>query len=507
MNWLKEKADFKRRVRDVLAEFERQAGSAGPPDFQGAATANPLEHVTRRHVIDHVLMALGWNFDRMNEDMIEEARVRGESTLFLDYLGVTPERRVPRLIVEAKAWAKPPVSASSVGASEEGANVRNTRAALLALALQHIKAGRSREESPITLEWTDWLIVLRDYVGSLHKQSGHLVARVAITSGRWLVIFVDPETAFLRGEGIPAETIQIFDRAEIVEESDGIFDLLARIVLVDDVPTIIRPSQLPAFVNSQSVARAFRALWITRMAEGAHFQIRPQVILNVALVIERADDVLLTIIDDQLPNTTIPHAAERLNDHIAETTALSDQLIAQVDAELQITTVLFPVKDFQGFKPRVSRSVSSVPGATAHSVTLIKPWPSRPDEFLLVLGKSTHYLQARAAIDPCGFHEWSVSRLYGRAQGANPISARSVEPAAFFFDGELHHCAHRTVHDRRADRCQIRPFEEYLCCRTCTLQQFCWNEASLAALPCGTAGPRTTKVPAANVTDEAAEPI
>lgn len=285
MNWLKEKTDFKRRVRDVLAEFERQAAGSTPPEFQGARIANPLEHVTRRHLIDHVLMALGWNFDRMNEDMVEESRVQGENTLFLDYLGVTPEMRVPRLIVEAKAWAKPIVSASSSGASKQDANVKNTPAGLLALALQHIKAGRSREESPVTLEWTDWLITLRDYVDGLHKQSGHLVGRVAISSGRWLVIFVDPETAFLKGEGVPAESIQVFIGAEIVEGSDGIFDMLARVILVDDVPAIIRPSRLPAFVTDQTIGRAFRALWITRMAAGAHFQLRPQVILNVALVI------------------------------------------------------------------------------------------------------------------------------------------------------------------------------------------------------------------------------
>jgi hypothetical protein len=343
-------------------------------------------------------------------------------------------------------------------------------------------------------------------VDGLHKQSGHLVGRVAISSGRWLVIFVDPETAFLKGKDVLAESIRIFNGAEIVEGSDGIFDLLARVVLVDDIPAILRPSQLSAFITSESVARAFRALWITRMPEGAHFQIRPQVILNAALVIERDDDVMLTIVDDQLPSTTIPHAAEHLNDHIAEMTALSDRLIAQVDAELEMTMVFFRTQDFPGFKPRISRSAGAVPGAAPHSVSLIKPWPPKPDEFLLVLGTDAHYLQTRAAIDPCGFHEWSVSRQHGHAQGANPITARSVEPAAFFFDGEHHHCAHRIVHDRRADRCQIRPFEEYLCCRTCTLQQFCWNEASLAALPCGTSAPSTMKEPAPNVTDEAAEP-
>ena len=43
----------------------------------------------------------------------------------------------------------------------------------------------------------------------------------------------------------------------------------------------------------------------------------------------------------------------------------------------------------------------------------------------------------------------SACRERGQGQGANPITARSVEPAAFFYDGEQHHCAHRVIHDRR----------------------------------------------------------
>lgn len=151
-----------------------------------------------------------------------------------------------------------------------------------------------------------------------------------------------------------------------------------------------------------------------------------------------------------------------------------------------MTMALSHARDFPGFRPRISGTVGAVLAAAPPLTTLIKQSPTEPDEFLLVLGTDAHYLMTRAEVDPCGFHEWSVSREHGQAQGTNPITARSVDPAAFFFDGELHHCAHRSVHDRRVERCQIRPFEEFLCCRACTLQRLCWNETSLAALPCGT---------------------
>jgi hypothetical protein len=496
VRWLSEKNEFKRRVRDVLAQFERHAAGVMPPEFQGARPASPLEHVTRRHVIDHMLMALGWNLDRMNEQMIEEARARGENTLFLDYLGVNPQTRVPRLIVEAKAWEKPMVAASSAGASQQGANVSNSPAGLLALALQHIKGGGSREDSPVTLEWTDWLTTLRDYVAGIQRQSQHVVGRVAIASGRWLVVFVAPETAFLKGGDVPAGSIQVYIGADLVERSSDIFEMLARVALGDDVPAIIRPSRLPAFLTAEHVSRAFRAVWVTRMKEGAHFQIRPQIILNIALVIERDDGVLLTVVDDQLPNKPIPHETKRLPEHIQDVATLSDRLIAQVNAELQTTLTLSAVASFPGFRARVSPLVGALPDNAVQSVALIKEWPPNPDEFLLVLGTDPHYLRERPEVDPCGFHEWSICRERGQGQGATPVTARSVEPAAFFYDGELHHCAHRVIHDRRRERCHIRPFEEYLCCRACTLQRYCWTDLDLAALPCGTRAPRNLAIPA-----------
>ena len=88
VNRLRERADFKRKLHEALAEFGRQSGSAAPPDYVGAELGDPLEHVTRRHLIDHMLSALGWDIRRMSREMIEEARARGETTLFIDYLGI-----------------------------------------------------------------------------------------------------------------------------------------------------------------------------------------------------------------------------------------------------------------------------------------------------------------------------------------------------------------------------------------------------------------------------------
>jgi hypothetical protein len=68
---------------------------------------------------------------------------------------------------------------------------------------------------------------------------------------------------------------------------------------------------------------------------------------------------------------------------------------------------------------------------------------------------------------------------------SNAVVARSVTPKSFFTTGEAHHCAHRTVHDRRIERCQINVFEDYLCCRACVFQTYCWRGQELSQLPCG----------------------
>ncbi len=219
---LKEKNDFKRRLHDALTEFDRQSGRDALPDYVGAQQADPLEYVTRRFVIDQMLSALGWNIARMNLEMIKEARARGQTTLFLDYLGVNPDSRIPLVIVEAKAWAKPFISASAIGADEQGQRNTSSPAALVAAAIQHCKSGTPHGQSPVTAEWAEWIATLLKYVKSIHDQSGHVVSRVAISSGQWLVVFTDPETIFLKPGEVPSGAIQVFVGPEIIEESDAL---------------------------------------------------------------------------------------------------------------------------------------------------------------------------------------------------------------------------------------------------------------------------------------------
>jgi predicted type IV restriction endonuclease len=104
MSTLADKERFREKVGKLIDHFSTPIRERS---FLGAEPGPTLEHVTRRHFIDPFLRALGWNLSQLNEEMIEEARTRGETTLRLDYLGVNQQTRIPVLIVEAKSWESP----------------------------------------------------------------------------------------------------------------------------------------------------------------------------------------------------------------------------------------------------------------------------------------------------------------------------------------------------------------------------------------------------------------
>src|SRR4051794_12280184 len=76
VNELRTKARFKSNLAEILEAFRVRADRSGPPAFIGAAYRDPLEHATRRYVIDEILSGLGWDLSRMTREMVEEARAR-----------------------------------------------------------------------------------------------------------------------------------------------------------------------------------------------------------------------------------------------------------------------------------------------------------------------------------------------------------------------------------------------------------------------------------------------
>jgi len=90
-------------LRDIAAEMAPEV--TGPYE-EGNQRVLLLEHGTRILFFDRLLTLLGWDLG-LGGNVAEEARIKAETTRFLDYVGLNDASRAPVLIVEAKAWDKP----------------------------------------------------------------------------------------------------------------------------------------------------------------------------------------------------------------------------------------------------------------------------------------------------------------------------------------------------------------------------------------------------------------
>jgi hypothetical protein len=150
-------AKFKAELEALIEEVTAREAADAPVNFIGEMRAPMLEHNVRKFFVNRLLVSLGW---KLEHSVAEEARVRGEATLFLDYLGAHPDTKNPALIVEAKAWEKPFIAPSSA------ADEKQPPEKLVARTLDYIKGGRAGN-SPVTAEWTEWISKLLQYVQGL----------------------------------------------------------------------------------------------------------------------------------------------------------------------------------------------------------------------------------------------------------------------------------------------------------------------------------------------------
>jgi hypothetical protein len=66
---LRDRARFKEKLGEIASTFRASLMSASPA-YLGADFTEPLEHATRRHVIDFILTALGWSLNQHGRDIL-----------------------------------------------------------------------------------------------------------------------------------------------------------------------------------------------------------------------------------------------------------------------------------------------------------------------------------------------------------------------------------------------------------------------------------------------------
>ncbi|MCL6688080.1 hypothetical protein M8R19_05060 [Pseudomonas sp. R3.Fl] len=457
---------FKRGLGDLLEAIERElARQQRDPFAEPDPNRRPHEHDTRLLFVDALLNLLGWRLGA-GGNVLEEARLQANTTKFMDYVGVVDINGAPLLLVEAKAWEKPAISARGDG---QYAN----EATLLVAAIKHIRDGKAEDTSPIIAEWDGYLRQVRGYVQTLKEMYGHNLSRAAIISGEWMVVFKAPVATFL-GAARP-DDIAIFTREQFGERAAEIFELLHRSALTKDAPIPLRAAQLRQYLELGDVAGAFQGVHVHYERTGSTlFARRPRILIYPALFLARKDDAIFTVIDNDIPVELDYHrdedGDETLAPHLDAIQARGFALIRVCGIELGGELSSAELSAFPGFRSG---------GLAKALVGELKA----ADEWLVATGSATHFLLASPRVQECRFHSWAECGADAAMQSA--ISARTVEPPAFFVDTQRHHCAHQVVQDRRAGRCFIQAIDSRTCCQACVFLEHCWTEAERAALPCG----------------------
>lgn len=450
---------FRRTVEQIL-DNARVANQV--PDFEGAPVLDMLEHTTRRVALDPLLEALGWSF----ADRTEEARVSGDETLFIDYLGIDRQSRAAELIFEAKAY-----NASIIAGKSK--YLGRPAAELAAAAVNHLK-GEGSSTAPLTKEWMDRIKQIRDYVRGIQETNGSVVQRVAIGCARWIIIFKNPGQAFVEPGETVADDILALVETTMVKRSDDIFDLLSAGALRNVPRAPIHADEIRLRLSDPTeIHRVFRAVHVSNSETRDEWA--PQPSLNVAawLIVERQDGALIPVRQRGVP-VTLPASQEFLSAHIARLKELSDEML---EAAAQALGTELPAPSPIGiFSNFPTRNGSTSPVRRS----------SKGGNFLVATGKEAHYLRALPEVESCPFHHHERCRQVGAADEDEPVTIRSHRRLSFFTSGEVHHCAHRQIHiAKQSVQCPISGFETKLCCRACTLQSHCWSPGKLSTAPCG----------------------
>ena len=477
-----DKLEFKTALDRLLAAFDARQGGNAVDQYAGVEDTDPLEHTTRVLLLDGIIQSLGWQLAG-ERDVAEEARVQVKTTLFIDYLGLDPDRRTPLLIVEAKAWNKPFVR-------PRDGRVKGGPSELILKAITHIRAGGDPDRSSVTKDWHEWLVQVRDYVKGLHDEHGHNVERVVITTGQWMVIFTMPVTTFCSDSSLVENQWMILLKDQFVVQSDDIFDLIARKRLIKSAPRFIRKSQLLAYIRSDDLLAVFHSLLLKHEESGhSYMRVVPQIHVYPSVTLLRNDGQLITVHGGHDP-FTVPHSDQEaaLETHLRDVDAAAQTLILAVSTELGVPLRASTLEEFPGFLPPPRHAAVSALGNNGlgePATIYLEMNPKVPGEGVVATGIVTHFLLLNTTMQ-CQYHDWAHCRANGNEANANAITVRSINPRSFFKSGELHHCAHRGMHDQRDRRCKIDPIDQYLCCYACAFEPVCWPVGHNRQLPCGT---------------------
>ena len=500
--------EFEKRFRRVRDDYQREYGPALAalsdlkPQTANASSKETqkelerieqeqfkravLEYQIRLWVIDGLLYSLNWiQNSTWNEkptpvNMLPEMTVKSlqGTKRRMDYFGYETSTYRPLLIVEAKRPSDIlPIPPGGVEAESISSLI--------------VKSLRRRIKLP--REWPDWLDSLKDYVRSVKAEMGAYPSRAVLTNGDWCIIFASPENTFARDDGGRSEDILVFRSSdEILQRAGEVFLALEHHQVLGTVADLT-PGELRFVVDVDQIHQLAFGLRLRYVVSPTASQSDVPIVTVVPLVLARSADYSWIRITGQTHARQLPpeYTEEHLSFHFSQVHDDATSLMKTVEAQLNAVPAVCSVEEHY----------SSRESFSAHAGVL------KIGECQIVFtGSETHFFRAQPSVSGCQYHDWLNCKRDGVAQGNTGMYGKSVvSPRAFFESGTVHHCAHRDVFSAKQSPimpnnrsrcgsrsggdgfafCEIAPFEDYLCCRTCVFEAVC-TAAEVFRLPCGT---------------------
>jgi hypothetical protein len=482
--------DFKDRQKLIRADETRTVERGDLLERVGVDDL--LEHRTRRHVIDPMLCALGWNLADPGQ-VTEEARSWDEKNdrLYFDYLGLT-RQLFPVLLVEAKG-----VDAEGPRRPRRTPPKGDDMAALVAEALRLIHTGET--PNAVLQQWIDWLDTLRTYVRSLEPAKQATLKRVVITSGQWLIVFTNPVATLITDSSPNAADIRCFVSFDDLEERHGeLYRLLARPRLVNTLPLAFDLPEALGLLDPAAVDAMYRGVIVTTKLSGAERSPYPTRTVYPAVVLISANRSF-AVVDFGGEHLEEPRKVGELAGFLSTLEARGDAFQARVldrlgRADLTPTALTsYPVSirdaaEMIDAEPLPASTAALAAANTPERPHLVRAVGERPGDtsHLVITGQSWFHKTLEPFGPDCAFHSFIEARKQGVSAGQPKAD---VQPSSFTTTPEVQHCEHVDILGLRQNICQVQAIETHLCCRACVFHGICWpTAADLARLPCAGIG-------------------
>lgn len=287
---------------------------------------------------------------------------------------------------------------------------------------------------------------------------------MAITTGKWLVVFADPSDRFLPTGSRDANRIYVFgiddegnNHGELISDNYGkIFELLEHQHVLGETPPLSL-GEVGFHISGEQIDQAMHGLRLLYIEQPGFLVASPVIKVMPIVFVRSLNGSWLTVESGR--EIPIPDKSEQLPQHLELVQETAIILLREINSRLgtdlgaqRIEDHFTSVGDFE-----ILRGVAEEPKRSPTS-----------DKRTIVTGQYSHYFRLKPSVTACPHHDWKNSNANSCAQPPLvPIIKRTTKPRAFFFSGENHHCAHREVSDAKSS--EITPENKERCGPFCFL--------------------------------------